>query len=676
MNLPLDTDTPPARATPHTPRRQHARVCLLVGLLITVVVALHLRFFLASPSGRFPVLDGAENISLAQRIAQGTLPAEPFFRAMLYPGLLALFLVAGVGVDWLPAVASIFGCCFHLGSTVLVYKLARRAWASPRAGLAAAGLFGLNPVAIYFATEPLDTTFGLFLFLAGLVVLHRWFLTLATTAWQTSTFRSSLSLLAGGTVLWVLAMLARPHYAITLATLPILIILALWRAPRRLASALAVFGLVAGAGLGMTGLVQKHIGGRFRIMPTQGAYSLWVGNRPGANGRYYEQQIHLAAGSAAEGDNPARVESELLYRRATSEAGPLDIDRMNHYWRSRTRASIKEKPLEWVGLMARKSYYLFNNFEQYNNKTFAIQKTLSPPLRWDPLGWGITLILCAGGLSLAARRGRQCRGLLFLAFTSAAYGAGVVLFFVSDRFRLPLLPMLCVGAGFWGMASIGWLRRLTGGSLFWGSLAMLAAALMTFSRGWGVHDLTPAIQDYVLLSIAARKAGEDEESLRWARRALREQPDHPDALACAATAFYNLKLQGTDLGADFGEETWEKQVQRVARIPQPADSVRLIQAVATWKTGHPEAARDLLRKLSQAQPAGAAVADDALGVLLLANLGTAEDEAAARARAGETSSFYLLVALRRRETPTRLLIPPARRESVTQMEPFVRNLFP
>jgi hypothetical protein len=205
---------------------------------------------------------------------------------------------------------------------------------------------------------------------------------------------------------------------------------------------------------------------------------------------------------------------------------------------------------------------------------------------------------------------------------------------------------------------------------------MLAAALVTFSRGWGVHDLTPAIQDYVLLSIAARKAGEDEESLRWARRALREQPDHPDALACAATAFYNLKLQGTDLSADFGEETWEKQVQRVAHIPQPADSVRLIQAVATWKTGHPEAARDLLRKVSQAQPAGAAVADDALGVLLLANLGTAEDEAAARARAGETSSFYLLVALRRRETPTRLLIPPARRESVTQMEPFVRNLFP
>jgi hypothetical protein len=83
-----------------------------------------------------------------------------------------------------------------------------------------------------------------------------------------------------------------------------------------------------------------------------------------------------------------------------------------------------------------------------------------------------------------------------------------------------------------------------------------------------------------------------------------------------------------------------------------------------------------LRELSQAQPAGAAVADDALGVLLLANLGTAEDEAAARARAGETTSFYLLTALRRQETPTRLLIPPARRESVTQMEPFVRNLFP
>jgi hypothetical protein len=533
-------------------------------------------------------------------------------------------------------------------------------------------LFGLNPVAIYFATEPLDTTLGLFLFLAGLTVLHGFLI------WRgRSRGRGKPIAVAAGTGLWVLAMLARPHYAITLAALPVLLGLALWRQPRRLAVALAMFGAVTVLGLGATGLIQKRVGGRFRIMPTQGAFSLWVGNRPGANGRYYEQQIHLTAGAAAEGDNPARVESEMLYRSASGESGALDMDRMNNYWRTRTRTAIREHPKDWLGLMARKIYYLFNNFEQYNNKTFAIQKQLSPALKFDPLGWGVMFILCAGGLALAIAIRRGCAGFMFLGLTAAAYGVGVVMFFVSDRFRLPLLPFLCVGAGIWGMASANRLRRLRIPQAASCGLAVLLAGSLTLSRGWGVYDLTPAIQDYVLLAIASRKAGEDAESLRWARRALRERPDQPDALAVAATAFYNLKLEGA-AEPEGPAEDWEIQWQRIARIPAPANSVRLIQAVAGWKTGHVEEASDLLRRLTQTRQAGvlAPVADDALGILLLTKLARPEEETLARERADETTSFYLLAGLRRRETPTLLLVPSARRESVTQMEPFIRNIFP
>jgi hypothetical protein len=648
----------------------------VLGLAILACAGLHLRFYLASPSGRFPVLDGAENMALAQQIAAGTLPAEPFFRAMLYPGLLSLFLLAGVGMDMLPAVAGIVGCGLHLGSTVFVYWIARRAWASARAGLLSAALFGLNPVALYFATEPLDTTLGLFLFLAGLNVLHKQFATLRLSWSRPGSPQPRFwAGIAVGTALWVLAILARPHYAITLACLPLLLVGFLWRSPRRLGTALAAFGIVAVIGLGATGIVQKRVGGEFRIMPTQGAYSLWVGNRPGANGRYYEQQIHLTAGSAAEAENPARVESEILYRRETAETGPLNMARMNSYWRARTRAAIQAKPLEWAGLMGRKIYFLFNDFEQYNNKTFAVQKTLSPVLRIDPLGWGITFILCASGLVVGCLLRRRSRGLVFLAAVAAAYGVGVVLFFVSDRFRLPLTPFLCVGAGIWGCISRDWLRK--GGQKIAGlGAAVLAAGLLTFSRGWGVHDLSPAVQDYVLLSIAARKAGEDMDSLRWARRALEARPDHPDGLACAVTSFYNLKLQGVSPG--FPDETWDWQSQRAARIPEPANSVRLIQAVALWKTAHPAEAQSILHALTRtpARQGSPDIADDALGILLLTNLAGPTDEARARSRANETTSFYLLVALHRRETASEQFIPASRRETVTQTETFVRNIFP
>jgi hypothetical protein len=51
--------------------------------------------------------------------------------------------------------------------------------------------------------------------------------------------------------------------------------------------------------------------------------------------------------------------------------------------------------------MARKAYALLNNWEQYNNKTYAFHKALSPWLSWNPLCWGLLLVL---GPSPAAAR--------------------------------------------------------------------------------------------------------------------------------------------------------------------------------------------------------------------------------------------------------------------------------
>ena len=203
-------------------------------------------------------------------------------------------------------------------------------------------------------------------------------------------------------------------------------------------------------------------------------------------------------------------------------------------------------------------------------------------------------------------------------------------------------------------------------------------ALLTFSRAWGVYDLTPGIQDYILLSIAAGKAGDDAQELRWAHAALRQRPDHPDALACAVTAFYNLKLRGYAPEKEFPEETWALQAQRVASIPEPAKSVRLVQAIVLWKLGNAEQARKVLRSLQESSPSDPGserIRDDALGVLLLAGLGDPRDQSQAERSVDQTSSFYLLVALSRQETAARQL-SPSRRTAVTEAEPLVRNIFP
>jgi hypothetical protein len=263
----------------------------------------------------------------------------------------------------------------------------------------------------------------------------------------------------------------------------------------------------------------------------------------------------------------------------------------------------------------------------------------------------------------------------------ALYAGGVVLFFVSDRFRLPLLPFLCMGAGCCGLVSFERMRvRISARAISVGA-ALLAASALTFSRGFGVYDLTPAVQDYVALSIACGKGGNDLESLQWARKALSFRPDHADALACAVNAFFNCQLRGIDPAGVFLDESWGLQVNRAAKIPQPAPGIRLVHSVALWKAGRPEEARNALRALSQAAPAStapgkASTKDDALGVLLLTGLQEPVDEIVARSRVKDTGSFYLLAALARREEPAHPLIPPDRRNLVAELTPFVRQIFP
>jgi hypothetical protein len=140
-------------------------------------------------------------------------------------------------------------------------------------------------------------------------------------------------------------------------------------------------------------------------------------------------------------------------------------------------------------------------------------------------------------------------------------------------------------------------------------------------------------------------------------------------------------LRGVDPARVFSDETWDLQVIRVARIPQPTPGLRLVNSVALWKTGRPEEARNTLRALSQATPAStnaakAGATDDALGVLLLTGLHEPLDEANARSRGGDTGSFYLLAALARHEDPAHPLIPSNRRDLVAQLTPFVRQIFP
>jgi 4-amino-4-deoxy-L-arabinose transferase-like glycosyltransferase len=505
------SSTGPNRGTSPTPDSFRRNLAVALPAAVALAYALgHLDWYLGTPLGRVPVLDERENLDLAAAIAGGSLPAVPFYRAPGYALALACLRWMGISAAGLFPAALLLGAILHGVNAALVAAIARR-WFGDRAALLGGILFGLDPVLVHYATQALDSTLSLTLFLAGLGFLA------AALAEPEKARRW-----AGAGISWAAATLVRPNFLLAWIVVPVLAFARGGSAPVRARilgaslSGVILFGTVSAW--------QWSVCGVPGFLPWQGAYNLWAANRPGANGRFYTQHVSIPPEAARA--NPARAESIILYEQET-RGQPTDILLMNAHWRKRFLDEVTSHPLRWAGLMARKAYALLNNWEQYNNKTYAFHKALSPWLSWNPVCWGILLMLgVAGAFRLAEENPRAAEA---LALVWLACAASILLFFVSARFRLPLAAISAVLAGgalaaprFWE----GWspMRR----AALAGSVAL--AGFAAFSNLGDVGDPSTFVQDHVLLARAAYTVGDDATAYVEAEEALKMQPWHPDAL--------------------------------------------------------------------------------------------------------------------------------------------------
>jgi hypothetical protein len=562
----------------------------------------HLGWYLGTPLGRVPVLDERENLNLAEAIFRGALPAEPFYRANGYALLLAGLRSLGLTAAGLFSAALALGAVLHAINAGLVALVARR-WFGPVAALIAGLLAALNPVLVHYATQALDAVPSLTLFLAGLVCLA------PMLGRQTATSPGQAGRWMGASVCWAAATLMRPNYLLVWLLLPLLA----WRTGRARARAADIrehvtywvtFRPVVAA---LTGVLlflamsgwQQQVSGTAGFLPWQGAYNLWAANQPGTNGRYYTQQVSLPRELAEK--NPTRAESVLLYQQETTR-NTADIAAMNAHWHARFIGYVVRHPFAWLGLLARKSYALLNDWEQYNNKTYAFHQDLSPWLRWNPLSFGILFLLgLAGAVRLAALSPRTAAALALITVTIAA---SVLLFFVSARFRLPLVAIATVLAGgalaapgFWQEWPVVKRQALV--------LLLILAGFVTFSSFDDVRSTATFVQDHALLARAAATVGDDRLAWTEAQAALALQPEHPDAVRSAVASYFNQLLDGT---APLSVEA-EWRADCVALLNDPrtdAPDLRAVAAIAFWQAGSHEHALTVWRELGSTPSALAA----------------------------------------------------------------------
>ncbi len=447
-----------------------------------------------------PVVDAAQHWAWAKRIVAGDLwghGVDDVFKPPCYPYFLAL--VALFGGCRLPVV---WWCQYVLGavSCVLTALVAARLLGR-RVGLAAGVLSALYAPYVFFETQLLSPPLSICLNLLYLWLLlpgppgppvWRWLAAgavLGLSAWV----RPDI-LLPGGLVALVLL----KHYPAAGCSLR-----AKW--------ALGLTVGVVSALLPVT-LRNARLSGEFIPVASYGGINFYTGNSLAADGF-----------SAV----PVGLRWERLIFRVPQDilAHPAQAGR---FWRRQAWREMASAPGRTIKNLARKAVGFFNRREFRNNICYHYLQAQAWPLRWPFVQFSLIWPLAAAGLAAMWRQpaGRAILARRLILVWVLAFWAAAVGFFVTARYRLPMLPLVMAAAAYALVQGWDFLRARRFKELACYGGVFLAAGVLSWPWWFGRPE--PAwVQDYLNEGNARLAAGDEPGALQAFQRALgiREDAD-------------------------------------------------------------------------------------------------------------------------------------------------------
>jgi len=507
-----------------------------LGFALRVIYVLQMQ---DHPHHLEPVMDSAVHVDWARSIAQGeSFPPfadRPFFRAPFY-------------IWFLAAVSRLFGdslliprlvqCLFGAATIALVHHIGRIAF-DVRAARIAATIAATYWVLIYFDGE---------LLIPSLIVPLN-LLAIALTLRLVGSAPPRRLVLAG--LVWGISAIARPN---VLLFVPFVALWLLWQKRARWQQGFLpalIFLLACLAPILPITAYNTFVQDDFVLVSSQGGVNFWIGNNPDSNG------VFAIVPGTREGWWTGYYDTIALAEQA--EGRELRASEVSRHYASRAWAFILGEPAQSIPLLWRKLKLFFTAFEYGNNENITFFAHRFSVVPFFSIGFGVLAPLGLLGLLLCLRRGSELFPLWGFFFV---YTASVVAFFVSARFRVPILPVLMVFAGHalaWSwdrLRSRDLLRLLFGAAfvLMLGSWSLARAPSRAETDGSGhlqlaqararedgiaaaiphlrrAHELSPDHVSVLLkLGMAEQRLGNEAEALRLLERALVLAPLRTDAL--------------------------------------------------------------------------------------------------------------------------------------------------
>jgi tetratricopeptide (TPR) repeat protein len=470
-----------------------------VALAVRIVYVLGLR---ASPLFDTLVMDELYHDQWARELAGGNwVGTQVFFRAPLYPYLLGvLYRVFGPNYMLVRLTQGLVGSV----SSVLVSAIGRRLFNLPvalGAGLAAA----VYPMLIYFDGELLITSLIVFLDLLLLLSLQR-----GRESGRIGDFALS-GLILG------LSAIARPNILVLLPFVLLWIMLIALPETRRGKRFLLSLVTLGACCLVISPVTLRNylVGRDFVPISSQAGINFYIGNNPDSDG-----VTAIAPGTRGTWwggyDDASRIASQ-------SEGRVLRASEVSSFWMRKGLEFLKERPRSFLALLSKKVWLFYNGRELSNNKDiyfFSRFSRLLSALVWRRIiyfPFGIVSALSILGMAMGWRDSKK----LFLAYSFViSYTASVVVFFVTSRYRMPVIPILLLFSAFavWKM----WRLLLEGK---WRFLCLWLAGLVVLLLLANSHLLgpksSPDVQNYYTLGTVYGRKGDVEKAIDCYRTAIR-----------------------------------------------------------------------------------------------------------------------------------------------------------
>jgi tetratricopeptide (TPR) repeat protein len=554
-----------------------------------------------------PLVDGASYFRIANKIAGGDLLAghDAFWQPPLYSYFLAFLLkLAGPDMGFIYAVQAVLGAL----SCVLAAGIGARI-GGRRAGIATGLVMALYGPLIHFDAQPLIPVLHVVLALGGLALLLR------GAAGDVAAARRPIAW-GGAGFLWGLAAVATPN--ILLAVPPAAAWIA-WRGVRGAGAPggrrRAVLLFLAGVTLPVAAVAVRNlvVSGEPVLISSNGGINFYIGNNPD-----YDLTVRIRPGG----------EFERLAQQPEN-LGVLGEAAKSRWFMARAVDFLVHYPGAALRLYGRKALDLLAGREIPRNEDIYDYRRTSILLRalvWRfvvAFPFGLVAPLAAAGVAALfgdrkADDPARSAALLLLLY-AGAYAVSILLFFPTDRYRLPIVPVLAVFAGVWlGAPSAVRRSRAVLATLLLGLVAFNLDA-MTPRQSWPEEealnrayalrvkgrldearveclraiDLNPLrIDPRNMLAVMAAEAGDREEAVTRYREVLELAPDFIDV----------RRSLGEVLGALGRVEEARHEWQIAAGLAPAAGIVLADLSLSYLDEGTLETAYDYGEKAVRARP--------------------------------------------------------------------------